>query len=195
MKRTILCIEGASASSRRENQTISSVVRPIVEKQPDYGTANLSYHEIDSTFGTYGLMKDYIFKDINDPGNHNLIVIGKSLGAAKSYCFFKKFKKKLAKFNKLRLSLVDPHGRPLVYGSGFLTYGSRWGRDLEPLRIDADFISYNCYQRNKYPMGASFPTGCSNIQLNMTPEGKPVDHWNIIYQQQVKYNIELALQF
>lgn len=176
----INCIEGLSASSRAKKVTISYLAKRQIKKfLKQYPDELIIYNKADSS--KRSAVKDSLkfIKNNSHYGvkNTSLLLIGKSMGGAKTWWMLKDKWKKLYNFKRIYVLTVDPHG-PIVgdgtvgpYGKNKeLPYHKYWRKKQYQ---DIDLTLINLYQHDAFPHGAYF-NGAYNIRF-----GKGADHWNI----------------
>lgn len=157
-KTKVICIEGASASSRKDN-TLGDFVNNIL-KDEDY-----DFRLLPSLFHcAKGVIREASLY------RRNLMVVAKSLGAIKIWWQFFRNDRELSNFetdkDKLTVILLDPHGP--VMGDGKL--GSYGCGDNDKIGYNKSWIDkgvrIHCmYQTNDYPRGARFRDDRYNTRL------------------------------
>ncbi len=174
--------EGYSASSKKDEKTLSAIVEPILADHQQYIAKQ---REVRSTmFFPYRKMKEWIFdKSIKNP---KLFLIGKSMGAYNTIRFCNKYYKEMIKhFNAISIITIDPHA-PLFLAGKFRDLTLNKGiKSFWQTRIT------NFFQQNEYPNGASV----KNVDMNVRLVEKNVNHWNIIKNKRVIIDIESGLEY
>lgn len=138
-----------------------------------------------------------------DPSNISLLIVGKSLGAAKMYRFLYKYYDELKPFARISVVLVDPH-EPFVPGDTGDTaewydfvyfkngkhrlkwWDDRWGDCKAQTDPHAKLRFHVAYQRNRWPRGYAMNTPYKSynltgkrVRLDDSGEKKTPDHFSI----------------
>ncbi len=177
------CMEGLSASSREEEDTVSNIVKhQITEFLKTNSDAAIMFNEVSSKGDQYvdDSLK-FIFNNTHyGKENTGLLLTGKSMGGVKTWWMLKSHWKKLKEFNAIFLLTIDPHGviagdgKAGTYGKNHeLSFDKRW-KGLPNLQ------AINLYQHYDWPHGAKMGKidkvkNAKNIKFK-----KGSDHFNII---------------
>lgn len=174
------CIEGFSASSRKDSITISYLVKKqIKEFVTKYPKQMVMFHAVYSNRvsaidDSIRFIKNNSYYGID---NTSLFLVGKSMGGAKTWWLLKDRWKDIKNFGKIYVLTIDPHGSIVgdssvgPYGKNkVLPYSKKWRK--KQYRESA-LCLVNMYQHSSWPHGAEF-NGASNIEFD-----KGADHWNI----------------
>lgn len=196
MKTTVCCLEGYSASSRSEDSTISSLLKPVIF-DTEFAELGIMFCELNTA--KVSCVKDCAEFVKNSKGD-NLLIVGKSMGGAKTFYAYKrlvkKYKEELKNKNKVALVFIDAHGHP-IHSVNPIPFGK-----IRPIRIPNDWYKitnsgfYGFYQHNKYPRGAKVCGASDCLKLYYTDKnGAEVNHWNIIKQQVIWDKVRQILRW
>lgn len=171
-------IEGYSASSRDESETISHAVNKVIDSRGGKDNETFVQNEMKSSLlGGIGRAWDFV-----EEGDDKLLLVGKSYGSIQTYRLIRKYKHQIwSKYNKIAVVYVDPH-------SWFK--GQRGSLDRLELPEPEKWHQHNIYQRNKRPRGCRVE-GIANTQMC----DPTVDHFNIVNTDTVFFYIDDAIDF
>jgi hypothetical protein len=177
MKTILIATEGYSGSSRKSSDKMFQDIDNIV-KELKLNVVKLYQNgsEIDAIRDAERFIKEQVKKA--EYKLYNIAIIGKSMGAAKSYFLYKELFEDhsdiLNGASKILVFTIDPHGKcardfnPIPFSS------------LRNMKLKAGWtrpnVSWvNIFQQNKYPKGAKVVG--ATFQDRLTEEG--IDHFNI----------------
>ena len=171
------------------------------KKVLDYLLANKIYFEYNKTYSRNpNCISNSFVKIMETEKADTLLLIGKSMGAVKSYILLKIYiEMLLTRFKKIVLFMIDAHGNPRE-NLWFLPYGRYRSINCMPLRKyleDETLEIYNIYQWNKYPKGAQCKgrsIGVIDTLGHVWKCGIETDHFNIFEVKEFKMMLESAIK-
>jgi hypothetical protein len=152
-----LCVDGASSSSRKKEDTLESIVFGITGKAP--------------CVILHSLFKSRTNKKLDFLLNpawariDRLVIVCKSQGAWRVLNYLERNHEALQGLN-IRVVSIDPH---------------HWAEPVLPRNPAACFDTVNVYQINDWPCG--YPVDFAH---NVLIDRAHVDHWNIIHEPAVR---------
>lgn len=157
-KTKVICIEGASASSRKDN-TLGDFVNNILKDEAyDFRLLPSLFNCLDGL-----IRKESIYRS-------NIMIVAKSLGAIKLWWKLYQNDRELLNIehykDKLSIVLIDPHG-PILGDGKMQSYGYGRNDNIEYKKswTDKEIRIHCMYQRNEYPKGACFKDDRYNTKL------------------------------
>jgi len=162
-------LEGYSASSKKNIDTISNIVGKSLEEYKDYIFKTKEFHSR-IICNSYKKSINYINETRKQLSMPALYLIGKSLGAIGTLKILDKIKTSIGRYRKINVLLIDPRS--------FLKYGTFVKEFFLPdFLCNNDYIRVcNVYQTSKGPKGISIP----NANIDVRVSGSNVDHHNIV---------------
>jgi hypothetical protein len=174
--KSIICIEGYSASLRRKKE---DTIYNVIEKCFDGHIVRIDSAKWNAI--------DTIIETIKKSLHKQIMIIGKSMGGAKLYTALQKEHNCLELFEKVNILFVDPHGLPREKWFKHMTYGKYKPLYIPNKWVDENISYTNIYQHNKYPKGAQL-TGYLDEEWRVSD--KKINHFNIIHHKFIKEKVE-----
>jgi hypothetical protein len=152
-----LCVDGASQSSRKKQDTLEQIVRNVTSKDPCV--------ILHSLFKSRTRKKLDWFFNLDHPCPVRVVIVCKSQGAWRVLDYLERHHAAL-KGRDIRVVSIDPH---------------HWAEPILPRNPAASFDTVNIYQDNYWPCGFAVDHA-HNIRIDRAH----IDHWNIIHHDAVR---------
>jgi hypothetical protein len=177
MKTILIATEGYSGSSRKSSDKMFEDIDSIVkELKLDIVKLYQNGSEIDAIRDAEHFIKEQVQKA---EYKYNLVIIGKSMGAAKSYFLYKELFKDhseiISNATNILVFTIDPHGK-CARDFNPIPFSSLRNMKLKAGWVRSNVRWVNIFQQNKYPKGAKVVGATEQHRLTDTE----IDHFNIV---------------